>query len=309
MSQSFDEILAAAQQEQQSKPEQAPAFREKDYDKAAYRERKQSERESVYRLADITAERAAASPETYAAYLNVQARFNRYSVNNALLIAAQLPEATKLATFEEWQAEGVQIRAGAKALSLLGPGKEFERPDGSTRANFNVKKVFDISQTHAVRPQEEIHRDQRFLMRALVNAPPCKLAVNDEKVPANAFAYYSPGDKTVYVRHGLQFDDMFRAVSRELAFAHLDKGSGFSRNELEFRAKSIAFLVCARNRIAPEAVAVPGRFSNQEAKALKKELGEIHDVANSIHAVMDKLLGKPAREAQPDKNPRDRDAR
>lgn len=33
-------------------------------------------------------------------YLDVQARFDRYSVSNAVLIAAQCPEATRLADFD-----------------------------------------------------------------------------------------------------------------------------------------------------------------------------------------------------------------
>ena len=41
-------------------------------------------------------------------YLDVQARFDRYSVSNAILIAAQKPDATKLADFDTWKASGVR---------------------------------------------------------------------------------------------------------------------------------------------------------------------------------------------------------
>ena len=304
----FDDLLLELQQEPQ--PEQPKPTTLEPYDKDAYKERKQAERDEAYRLADITAERAASSGEVYAKYLNVQARYNRYSVNNALLIAAQMPDATKLATFEEWQENKVQIRAGAKAITLLEPGREYQRGDGSVGAAFNVKKVFDISQTFAAPQKAEIHRDQRLMMKALINNPPCKLEISDTHVPANAAAVYKPEAKTVYVRHGLNFDDMFRALARELAFAHMDKGGAFSRTSCEFRARSVAYLVCARNHIVPEPVAFPASFSNQEAKAIKLELGEIRDVANTMHGSMSKILDKPAQEqAQRTQNPRDRDAR
>ena len=309
MSQNFDDLLTASQSSQPQKPVGTTL---EPYDKAAYVEKKQQEREAAFRLADVTAERAAASPETYAAYLNVQARFNRYSVNNALLIAAQLPEATRLATFEEWREEGAHIEKGAESIMLLAPGKEFEREDGSIGANINVKRVFDISQTNAVRQQVEIHRDQRLVMKALVSNPPCRLEVNDAKVPANAAAIYSSADKTLYVRHGLDFDELFRALARELAFAHLDKGSDYSRNNSEFAAKSIAYLVCARNHIVPEPVSVPASYSNQEAKALKAQLGQIRDVANTMHNTMENVLGKQkAQDHAPSHpvNPNRRDAR
>ena len=168
MSQNFDDILMAAQDGQQ--PQQPNGATLEPFDKDAYMEKKQSERDAAFRLADVTAERAASSPATYATYPNVQARFHRYRAHNAPL-----------------------------------------------------KKVFDISQTRAVQQQTEIHRDQRLVMKALVSNPPCRLEVNDGKVPANAAAIYSSADKTLYVRHGLSFDDMFRALARELAFAHLDK--------------------------------------------------------------------------------------
>ena len=310
MSQNFDDILTAAQNDQQ--PEQPKGATLEPFDKDAYMEKKQSEREAAFRLADVTAERAASSPDAYAAYLNVQARFNRYSVNNALLIAAQMPDATKLATFDEWRENNVQIKSGAKSIMLLSPGKEFERDDGSVGASFNVKKVFDISQTHAVQQQAEIHRDQRLVMKALVSNPPCRLAVEDSRVPANAVAFYNPSEKTIFVRHGLSFDDMFRALSRELAFAHLDNVGEFSRNSCEFKAKSIAYLVCARNHIVPDPVSVPASYSNQEARALKTELNQIRDVANTMHNTMENVLGKQKAQDHTQSrpaNPKNRDAR
>lgn len=307
MSQNFDDILTNTQEQQNSQHKGATL---EPYDKDAYIEKKQAEREAAFHKADVAAERAASSADSYAAYLNVQARFNRYSVNNALLIADQMPDATRLATFEEWQAEGVRIEKGAESLMLLAPSKEFEREDGSVGASFNVKKVFDISQTNAVRRQPEIHRDQRLVMKALVSNPPCRLAVEDSRVPANSAAFYNPTEKTIFVRHGLGFDEMFRALARELAFAHLDNGGDFSRNNCEFKAKSIAYLVCARNHIAPEAVAFPSSYSNQEAKVIKAELNQIRDVANTMHNTMENVLGKQKEQNHSGPvNPKNRDAR
>ncbi len=295
----FDELLQELEQKPQQ-PQAEPAATLDPFDKESYRERKQAERAEAFRLADVTAEKAAASGEVYADYLNVQARYNRYSVNNALLIAAQMPTATKLASFDEWRQNNVQIRSGAKAIMLLEPGKEYQREDGSVGASFNVKKVFDISQ--------EVHRDQRLMMKALISNPPCKLEVSDDQVPANSAAVYKPEAKTIYVRHGLTFDDMFRALARELAFAHMDKGGNFSRTACEFQARSVAYLVCARNHIAPEQVTFPSSYSNLEAKDIKQVLGEIREVANTMHGSMSKVLDRQTQEART-QSPRDRDAR
>ena len=124
---------------------------------------------------------------------------------------------------------------------------------------------------------------------------PCTLAFDDD-LPATVEAQYKPENKTLYVRHGLNGDDMFRALARELAFANLDKGDGFSRIENTFRAKSIAYLVCFRNYISPEAVIVPSSYSNQEPKALKQALQEIREIANTMHSSMEQVLSKQHRE-------------
>ena len=307
MSQDFDDLLTNTQEKQNSQPKGAAL---EPYDKDAYIEKKQAEREEAFHKADVTAERAASSADAYAVYLNVQARFNRYSVNNALLIADQMPDATRLATFDEWRENNVKIEPGAKAIMLLTPGKEFERDDGSVGASFNVKKVFDISQTNAIRRQAEIHRDQRLVMKALVSNPPCRLAVEDSRVPANSVAFYNTTEKTIFVRHGRGFDELFRALARELAFAHLDNGGEFSRNNCEFKAKSIAYLVCARNHIAPDSVAFPSSYSNQEAKVIKAELNQIRDVANTMHNTMENVLGKQKEQNHSGPvNPKNRDAR
>ena len=146
------------------------------------------------------------------------------------------------------------------------------------------------------------------MMKAIISNPPCKLEVSDDQVPANSAAVYKPEAKTIYVRHGLNFDDMFRAMARELAFAHMDKSGSFSRAACEFQARSVAYLVCARNHIAPEQVTFPSSYSNLEAKDIKQVLGEIREVANTMHGSMSKVLDRQTQEART-QNPRDRDAR
>ena len=115
----------------------------------------------------------------------------------------------------------------------------------------------------------------------------------------------------MYVRHGLNGAEAFRALARELAFAHLDKGGDFSRSKNEFKAKSIAFLVCARNRIAPDTVSVPSSYANQEARMLKTALEEIREIANTMHDNMEQVFSKQRREQTPqqDKKPRTGEAR
>lgn len=108
-------------------------------------------RPSVYDLADNTAQKVVADGEQFRAFLNVQARFGRYSATNALLIYAQMPTATQLRDFDGWKSSGAFIKKQQKGISILEPGKEYEREDGTIGISYDVKKVFDISQTTALR--------------------------------------------------------------------------------------------------------------------------------------------------------------
>lgn len=57
---------------------------------------------------------------------------------------------------------------------------------------------------------------------------------------------------------------------------------------------------------------MPASYSNQEARALKAQLGQIRDVANTMHNTMENMLGKQKTQdhaqSRPE-NPKNRDAR
>ena len=101
------------------------------FDKEAWAEKKQAERQSVYDLADTTAVEVSADGSKFQSYLDVQTRFSRYSATNVLLILAQKPEATQLKDFNGWKEAGASIKRQQKGISILEPGEEYEREDGS----------------------------------------------------------------------------------------------------------------------------------------------------------------------------------
>ena len=56
----------------------------KEYNKEEYKAYKKEEKQQIYDLADQTANKTLTSPEMLKTYLDVQARFANYSMNNAL---------------------------------------------------------------------------------------------------------------------------------------------------------------------------------------------------------------------------------
>lgn len=116
-------------------------------------ERRAQAEELHTRLADQVA--SLADSEQWQRFLNFTASFHSYSLNNLLLIWAQLPDATRVAGFRQWEKLGRHVRKGEKSLKIFGYAtrKATDVDDATgeektkTRAYFPVLSVFDISQT------------------------------------------------------------------------------------------------------------------------------------------------------------------
>ena len=99
------------------------------FNKDEWAARKQQERADAYALIDRAAEDAAKDGGVFQGYLDVQSRFDRYSVGNALLITIQMPEATRLADYNGWKDNNVYVKKGATGITILEPGDEYTRED------------------------------------------------------------------------------------------------------------------------------------------------------------------------------------
>ena len=115
--------------------------------KEEYAEKKRAEKEKVYQMIDDAAREIVSDPEKFKSFLDTQSRMDRYSAANALLIYSQYPQATQLKDFDDWGKDNVKITKGAKSISILEP-VEYTRADGSPGISYNVKKVFDVTQTN-----------------------------------------------------------------------------------------------------------------------------------------------------------------
>ena len=268
------------------------------FDKDAWAAKKQHERDQVYGLIDAYVhDMGNLGKLTYAnafqTYLDVQARFDRYSVSNAVLIAAQMPEATRQADFDTWKDSGVYVRRGAEAITILEPGKEYTRQeDGSTGVFYNPKKVFDISQTSAdQQAAPAVSRDERLLLKALMNNAPCRFAISNELPEGVNVAYYDK-DNTIRVRQGLDAPTIFRGLAQELAIAHMSR-SGHGCQTPEFTAYSVSYMLCKRNGVSVEHFSfaeMPEEYSKMDAQSIRAEVGTIREMAGTITADMNRLF-------------------
>ena len=287
----FDEIFD--EQETEEVPEVKEA---QTYSKEDWRKQKDENRAQAFDMLE-QATVALGTAGMLQQYLDVQSRFDRYSVSNALLIAHQKPDATRIADAKTWQNSGAYIKKGEKALSILEPGREYTRQDGTKGVNYDAKKVFDIAQTTAEPPERKTRQqDDRKLVRALVKTSPVPVEISND-LPQNENAVYASPQKKIFVRQGMSGSDIFRALSKEIAHARLDK-DGATRAGNAFTAECVSYLLCKRNGIEPAQVPEVGVLEGKEPKEVRGVLKEVRDEANGMSAVMEKALTNRDRDAR-----------
>ena len=266
------------------------------FDVEEWASNKKAEREQAYSLISAMAKSAATHPDKLKAYLDVQSRFNKYSVGNALLITAQMPDATRLADYKTWNEENVHVKKGESGIVILEPGKEYTKADGSTGVSYNSKRVFDISQTDSEKnPGSATSYDMRFLVKMLINDAPCRLVLaTADKIKNGRQAAFDAAEKTIFVREDANTDLLFADIARELALAHLDR----QKQEVPdsgFVSDCSAYMLCRRFNISTEQFnfePIPESFKDADDKEVRRQMGIIRDIANVILSDMNRGMEK-----------------
>lgn len=295
----YDDLFTANGEQKDSKTERP-------FNKEEWAAKKQQERTEAFEMLDNATVEAVANPETFRDYLLIQSRFGKYSVSNALLISYQNNEATYLADFETWKEKGVFVQKGERGITLLEPGNEFTREDGTTGFSINVKKVFDISQTNSERSYSRRTPDERRVLKALISSSPCDIRMTNE-LDGNVCARYVPKDDAIYIRQGLDGEDIFRSLSQEIVIANFAK-NGVAREDCVFTAYCATYVLCERNGFDTgdfDFEKVPEMFKDAEPKAIRGQLDKIRDSANELSQDMNRIM----EEQQKAKRSRDDGAR
>lgn len=279
----FDDLFASPSQ-----------WADKPFDKETWAAKKQEERKELYDLADATAVEISKDGEKFQKYLDVQARFDRYSPTNALLIYAQMPEATQLKDFDGWKDVGVSVQRKPKSVKILEPGKEYQREDGTRGTSFEVKRVFDVSQVKGrVRSAPGVKYDDRVLLKALIHRSPVPIQTV-EALTNNMGALYDHDQQVIFVCRGMSAEDIFRSVSKELCHAEIaGTRENYNRNDAAFAAYSASYLLCKKYGVDVadyDFSRLPASFREQDARSVRDSLTEIRDTANQVSSRMYRAL-------------------
>ena len=270
----------------------------KPFDKAEWAAQKQAQRQEAYELIDNTCSEMMADGESFRQYLDVQGRFDRYSVANAVLVSAQMPEATQLKDYNAWKQSRVYVNKDAQKIVILEPSKEYTRDDGTKAVGYNAKVVYDISETSAKdRQQAQEPKTMRELVSAMIDASPVPFVpVADLEIPA----YYDSKQQTIFIKTGLTEEQLFVSMAKEVSAAVFDFKHNESRDASDFKSFCVAYMVSTRYGVDTRGFSfdrLPREFSEMDTQAFKGELGTMRDVLGEIQSDMYKSMekNKPAK--------------
>ena len=269
--------------------------------KEEYAEKKKAEKERVYQMVDDTAMQIVNDPEKFRAFLDTQSRMDRYSAANALLIFNQLPEATQLKDFDDWGKDNVKIVKGAKSISILEP-VEYARQDGTTGVSYNVKKMFDVSQTNGRQtPAVSVNRDPKALITTMLDACPVEVEATNELPYPNMAAFYNNEKQTLYVKRNVGDSvAVAQCVAQELGHAQLSINSDtYSRRDMGFQAVCIGYMLCKKYGVDTQNFAIdriPESLKEKEPKEIRAELSKTRNAMSEINSRISEELYRKKQE-------------
>lgn len=221
-------------------------------------EDKKQEVDTLLHLLDEGVKSFQGDPEKFKALLKMQAMFRGYSFRNIMLIQAQRPNASYVASFKRWKELGRSVRKGEKSLRILAPRikKEKDEVTGSEETKligFISCPVFDISQTEGeplpiddYRLQLDGESDEAEIIYAWVKL----LAEEDDCMVEVAFAngangYYAPSSHRIVIDPKLSVNHRAKTMVHEYVHSQLHRTADSTAEERECVAEGTAFIVCS----------------------------------------------------------------
>ena len=268
--------------------------------------------------------------DTYKNYLEGMAHFNHYSARNIQLIKAQLPEATMVASFEEWKKRNGHVNKGEKALYVQAPvtvikkdadGKPVINADTGekeTLTYFKPVPVFDISQ---ISPQQ----GKQLNLPKSSEANPAQLnkdyyqnvyrALRDISQKENGIpirfrelersdGFYNPKTNDITIKKGLTYEQTLSTLIHEMAHSELHNKKSLTerfegkltRSSEELQAESVAYVVSNHLGFdtSKNSFAYLASWSQEPdgLENLKAQLEIVQEEASSLMKRIDKHLAR-----------------
>jgi hypothetical protein len=230
----------------------------------------------------------------------MRARLHTYSFANTMLILAQMPEATFVASGKFWNDHKRMMLKGTQSLKVWAP--MFRRPTEQEIAagrkpedkilySYKLVPVFDISQTHGeplpvVEPQPVTGDSHAAYLRPLeVFAQSLGYSVSYEDLSDGLGGYCDTKHKHIAVSNASSVNGQVRTLIHEIAHA---LGFGYAehgREQCEVLVETAAFIVATSIGLDTTGTSVPyvtGWGGEGAVAAIEKFASEVDAVARQI---------------------------
>ena len=221
-------------------------------------------------------------------FLDVQAKFYKYSTANAILIASQMPKATLIKDSLAWERESIKISKKEKPIYILEPVFDGEKEI----MDYHSKEMYDISQTNA--KNKKTKYDNRTLLKAFLHNNLAEIKAVDGFDDSNLNASHETvGDNKniIYIRRGMDYNMIFKSLAFELA--RLEYTSSYDKEMDNFKVTSIAYILCKIHDLDVSSYSfdeLPKTFINNSSIEARKDLVEIKNIVNKINEGIDEYL-------------------
>lgn len=253
--------------------------------------------------------------EKFITYLQVMSRFHNYSLNNQILIAAQMPEATIVAGYNSWMRNfDRHVKRGEKSITILAPMKikikiDTDKVDEYGNViqeekegiKFRPVSVFDVSQTEG-KPLPEIISEltgdvSRYeqLLDAARQAAPYPIEIRAVEGSAKGWCNFT--QEKIIIKEGMSEAQTLKTAFHETAHARIHAGdTDKSREQKEVEAESIAYVVCNHFGLDTSDYSfgyVATWAGRQDINLLKQSMQTISQTAKSIITDVERAMEEP----------------
>ena len=249
--------------------------------------------ERIQELAEATD--TARVSEAMIEYLDMCARFHRYSPNNLWLILMAKPEATMIAGYHKWRGMGRYVMRGEKGIAILAPVIVKDKDDieehNKKLVGFKVVYVFDVSQTDGESmphpPDWKSPEQNALLAEKLIRLAEKKdIKVNVKELAGNTQGISAGGSIEIAPEAGTK--TLIHEIAHELMHRGEDRPKDHRVRELE--AEAVAFVVGTHFGLegisSPNYVALHGAGSEmimQHIGRIRSSAAEIITKLENVH--------------------------
>lgn len=246
------------------------------------------DREMAVKIRDNESNKVAESTAELIKYLDVQTRFEPYSVGNCLLITAMKPDAIQCKEEAEWSKRGYPIRDNKSPILITEATAPKIMEDGTTQTRFNTKRVYDITQTSAPLPEKEETISNKELLSGLLKASPINVNPVEDVGKEGKFVLYNSETNQFDICRGKDINFLIQDFVTEVAKYHLLKMENINKESIPFKATCICYMFCKKYDIPfpQDNFETQRNLISGEGKEVRKELATIKDLYVKIKSEM-----------------------